>query len=326
MNQPDVHLPVGRGDDRPGRLIRGNPILVKEIRALFRQKRSWSILTFCLVAVGGITLLLYVSMLATNAVAPDPDIRRKLGRAIFYAITLFQFIAISLVAPPFTADTITSEQEENTLDLLRTTAVPAGSIIRGKLLAGEVYTLLILVICLPVQSSVYLIGGLAPLEYLASIALLFTTTFFLCSLGIWASARSDRTSSAIGQVTILSGVLMFGLPVLMYVIIRLSPYSIDQAFNASLHYISRYPNPILQTILTAIAWILVSSNPVSAAVASNILLLTEGAGVWYNLASSHQVQFSFLPPWITCIILLWFFSWLFNRQAVRHIEQRSKFA
>ena len=140
MNQPDVHLPVGRGDDRPGRLIRGNPILVKEIRALFRQKRSWSILTFCLVAVGGITLLLYVSMLATNAVAPDPDIRRKLGRAIFYAITLFQFIAISLVAPPFTADTITSEQEENTLDLLRTTAVSAGSIIRGKLLAGEVYT------------------------------------------------------------------------------------------------------------------------------------------------------------------------------------------
>ncbi|OQX65040.1 MAG: hypothetical protein B5M51_01885 [Anaerolinea sp. 4484_236] len=121
----------------PNRIVRAfnalwqNPIVVKELRSRMRRRRSYVILTVYLVLVAGITSLVYFGIASANEFYPDPDLRRTLGQAIFATVVLLQLTAINFVSPAFTAGSISSERENQTYDLLRTTPVSAGDIVRN---------------------------------------------------------------------------------------------------------------------------------------------------------------------------------------------------
>lgn len=296
---------------------------MKEMRTRIRQQRSSAVLSYFLVFITSLAFLMYLSLIMTNRVDPNPDIRRTLGKIVFLSITLAQLLAIYFIAPLYAADSISSERADNTFDLLKISAPSARAIIRGKLLAAEAFSFLLLVMSLPLQLSAFFIGGLTPLEYLACILLLVTTTNFLCSTGIWASSRCQSSSSAIGLAYAFSGIFIIGLPLLMFTLIQLSLLPVDQGPINLLKSLTSGVDPIFQPVLHVLIWILVSSNPVSAATASYSLYLEEGARIWYNLEPNHQIPFSFLAPWIAYIVMILFIAWLFTQLAIRRIQQKN---
>jgi len=323
MNEQETPSLSDKKSYQSRKMIRNNPIFAKELRGLIRRQHSRSVLTFYLVILAVITFLLYVTVISANAINPDPDVRRTLGKIIFLAITLAQLVTILFVAPLFSADSITSEQENNTFDLLQITSLPTKSIVRGKLLAGVMFTLLLILTSLPLQSSAYLLGGLTPLEFFISIVLLIVITIFLCSISVWASTRSRRTSSAMGLAYTIAGIFLFGFPILAYVIIKLTPFPYDQEFFISLQSISKNLDPIFQTFFIVVVWLLISSNPISAAIVSYNLYLGEGVSILYDLTASNS-RFPFLAPWFAFVILYLFTSWLFYRFSIRRIKKSNK--
>jgi len=323
MNEQDIQLAADVPPKRSRRSIRRYAIFIKETRGLISQGRTRSVFTFYLFTLAVITLLLYVTIVSANAVSPDPDVRRTLGKIIFLAIALAQLVAVMFIAPLFSADSITTERENKTFDVLQVTSINARSIIKGKMLAGFVYTLLLFLISLPLQSCAYLLGGVTPPEFLVSILLLVSTTIFLCSVSIWASARTQRTSSAMGLAYTLSSIILVGLPVLVYVMIKLAPFPSDQAFFDVLHSISKNLAPISQITFIVVVWLLISTNPISTAIVSYNLLLDEGLRVLYDL-NAYQIRVPFLAPWITFTLIYLLASWLFYRSSVRQIKRSSK--
>ena len=323
MNDQDNHSTVDGNSYLSKGMIGNNPVFAKEMRGLIRQKRLRMVLDFYLVIVAMITFVIYISIISTNAITPDPDIRRTLGKIIFLSITLTQLAAIIFIAPLFSADSITTEQENKTFDLLRITSVSASSIVRGKLLAGIMFTLLLLLVSLPLQSSAYLLGGITALEFSLTLLLLVTTTIFLCSVSIWASTRSRRTSSVMGLAYTITSAILLGFPMLAYVIIKLAPFPSDQAFFDAIHSTSKNLAPIPQIILIVVVWLLISTNPISTAIVSYNLFLDEGVRVLYNL-DAYQIHVPILAPWITFIFIYLLTSWLFYRSSVRQIKQSNK--
>ena len=324
MDNQDIQLASDAKSSRPRVVIRNNPVLAKELRGIIRQKRSRVVLTFYLIVVAAITFLLYISVVSTNAITPDPDVRRTLGKTVFLSITIVQLIGIIFTAPLFSADSITIEREDKTLDLLRTTSVSASSIVRGKLLAGIMFTLLLLLISLPLQGSAFLLGGITSLEFLLTILILVTTTIFLCSVSIYASSRSRRTGSAMGLAYTVSSTILLGLPILAYVIIKLAPFPNDQVFFDILHSMSKNLDPVPQIILIIVVWILVASNPISTAVVSHNLFLDKGMYVLYDLEPNFRITFPFLAPWIIFVLIYIFTSWIFYRSSFRRIAKSNK--
>jgi len=319
MSEQDMYLAVDTPTKRSKRSIKRYAIFAKEARGLIRQRRFRFVFTFYLFTLAVITLLLYVTIVSANAVSPDPDVRRTLGKIIFLAIALAQFVAVLFIAPLFTADSVTAERENNTFDLLRITPLHAHSIIRGKLLAGFVYSLFLLLISLPLQGSAYLLGGVTPAEFLVIILLLISTTIFLCSVSIWASTRVRRTSSAMGIAYMISNAIFVGIPTLAYVMIKFAPIPSDQAFFYALHTLSKDLAPIPQAILITVVWLLISTNPISTAIVSYNLFLDEGLRIVYDL-NAYQIRTPFLAPWITFTLISLLASWLFYWSAVRTIK------
>jgi hypothetical protein len=293
------------------------------MRDLMRQQRSRSVFIFYMFGLTVVTLLLYVTIISANAFNPDPDIRRTLGKIIFLSITLMQLVMIIFIAPLFSADSITTEQENKTFDLLRITSASEGSVVRGKLLARILFTLLLLLISLPLQSSAVLLGGITSFEFLLTILILVTTTIFLCSISIYATSRVRQTSSAIGLAYTIAGAVLLGFPILAYVMIKITPFPSDQAVFDVLNSISKSLAPIPQIILVIIVWLLISTNPISTAIVSYNLFLDEGMRVLYD-PKAFQIRVPFLAPWITFIILYLLISWLFYRASVGRIKRCNK--
>lgn len=323
MNEQDIQQTQAENFRRLRLTPRGKPVFAKELRKWLHQQRIRSVFTFYLISLTFIAFLLYVVIVSSNAISPDPDVRRTLGKIIFPAILLTQLIAVLLVAPLSSADSITSERENKTFDLLQITLLSSGAIIREKLLAGIIFTLSLPLISLPLQSSAYLLGGITPMEYLVSVVLLISTTIFLCAVSVWASTRSIRTSSAMGLTHAITGIIILGLPILAYVIIELAPVSSDQGFFVTLQSISKNLDPILQIPFFIAIWLLIASNPILTATISYDLFQSEGVHVFYELPA-FKLQFPLLAPWITFVLLYLGISWLLYRSSIRQMAKHNK--
>ncbi len=299
-----------------------NPIIVKELRSRMRRKRSYLILTLFLIFSAGIVSLVYFGVAETNDFYPDPDVRRTLGQAIFLTVVLLQLGAVNFVTPAFTAGSIASERENQTYDLLRTTPVSAKDIVRGKLLSGLLFTLLLLIATIPMQSMAFLFGGIEPSELIIATLMIVVTATTFSAIGIYASTLLKRSVPAtILAYAIANGGLII-LP-LLYFIIAFFVSTADIPVN----FLSSYDpteNLVGFFILATILWILVSSNPVIAAAISDILLTEEGVLFFWGQDINPTLKIYIPSPWMGFVIINLFIAWLFYRGAIRRISRREK--
>src|SRR5438876_11937537 len=124
-----------------GRLLR-YPGVLKELRGRMRGMRAFVVLTVYLTLMSGFVTLLYV-LNASWMSNPGSAAGANIGRLLCAGIVGTELFLVTFIAPTFTAGAISGERERQTYDLLRTTLLPARSLVLGKLVSALSYVFLL---------------------------------------------------------------------------------------------------------------------------------------------------------------------------------------
>lgn len=120
-----------------------NPVVVKELRQAVRSFFVSGVLLLFLFA-----LLIYMLAFMAGRSA-DPNANRGFGGEAFLVLSGILSAASLLFVPAYTGIRIALERQDGNLDLLYTTTLSPGRIIRGKLYSGLYLALLFFSACMP---------------------------------------------------------------------------------------------------------------------------------------------------------------------------------
>jgi ABC-type transport system involved in multi-copper enzyme maturation permease subunit len=274
----------------PGFWLRRNPVMLKELRARMRGNRAFALLTAYLGALALLVILVYLIFLSSDAPMSSVNDRRMLGKAIFGIILGIELMAVIFIAPGLTAGAISSEKERQTFDLLRTTLLPASSLVLGKFAAALLFLFLLLFAALPVQSLAFLFGGVAVEEVLIGVLVLVVTAVAFSAAGMLFSSFLARPLTSTVLAYGFAILLVFGLPFIFLVFSGL----LGMAFSG---VGSRLSNTAEMLLLLG-GWLLVSFNPLSTAVATELILTEQQSAFTFTLPLSRGAAVTLPSPWI----------------------------
>ncbi len=127
------------------------------------------------------------------------DDTAKLGHDIWATLTMTQTIGWIFLGPLLTSGALAAEREKGLLDTLLLSHLTAREIINGKMLGALSLVVLLLLVPLPAIALCFLLGGVSPSEFLASMVLHLGTALSGLSFGMMASAHSKNSGQAIAQ-------------------------------------------------------------------------------------------------------------------------------
>jgi ABC-type transport system involved in multi-copper enzyme maturation permease subunit len=301
---------------QPGRsysLLR-NPVVLKELRGRMRGPRAFVVLTVYLTLMSGFATLLYF-LYSSSLNYAGYAVGGTIGRWLFNGVVGVELFLVTFIAPTFTASAISGERERQTYDLLRTTLLPARSLIIGKLLSALSYVLLLLFAAIPLQSIAFLFGGVTELEIILSFIILFVTAIMLGSVGIYCSAAIPRTLTASVVTYGVAVLITLGLPLLIVLVIALlggvlnDPGTMHTSVQAAFLYIGN---------------ILAMTNPLAAAGSTEYLLLNNrGAGLftWNLVGPNGTLAIPYVSPWIPFVIFYLLVSAVMVLLAIRRVRR-----
>ncbi len=267
-----------------------NPIVVKELRGRMRGNRGVVILSVYLTALTMVILFLYATFIGSGDVGFNVADRQSFGKAVFAVTFGLQLFLIAILTPAMTAGSIAGERERQTYDLLRTTTLSARSIVLGKLGTAVAFVGLLILATLPLQSVVFFIGGVSPIELFVSVIILLVTALLFSAFGVLLSCLTKRVISA----TILSYAVIMFIIVILPIMILIGVGSGTAAFFSG---VNAPPDGIAILLLYAF-WALIATNPAAASVTSELILIEEQSLWWttFDLPSGAPVG---LPsPWL----------------------------
>ncbi len=256
-------------------------VLIKELRGRMRGARALAVLTVYLLVLSGFALLFYMAATAGRNVASGGS-GPSVGKLVFFGVTGIQLGLVALLAPAFSAGTISGERERQSYDLLLTTPLPAWTIVIGKLLGALAYLLLLLLAGLPLVSLGYLLGGVAPDEVAVAVVLLLVTTLLYGAIGLTFSAflRSTIAATVLAYATILVPLVVIPLVALF------SMGLVGSLFG---------PNPPIW--LAYVGGFLLSLNPMAAG-GLTAAALAAGNGLGFFTVDFGRTKLLVLSPWL----------------------------
>jgi ABC-type transport system involved in multi-copper enzyme maturation permease subunit len=301
-----------------GEWLRRNPITLKEMRSRMRGRRAFAVLTLNVFLLGGLVSLIYMTYAASAQMFSSPSNLQELGKIIFATTVGMQLLITCFTSSSAAVGAISSERERQTFELLRTTLLPARSLVLGKLAAAVLFNLLVILSAIPVASLSFFFGGVTLEEItIASVFLVVTAIAFSC-IGLFFSSLMRRTSQATAVATVVTLMLAFGLPVFMLIV---------QGLLMTMVYVSTQTgNPAIEAEMTRnfILWLLISVSPLSAGVATLEILLDSKSAFTMTMTLSNGTTLTYPSPWIayTVIYLLLsvFLIWLSVR-AVKRVDK-----
>ncbi len=314
-----------RGIVRWIRRVMSNPVVLKELRGRMRGARAFVVLTLYLLLLGGSVSLSFIPLASLPmGTGFDLAMRQLIGKTMFGIAVFIQFIIVSFVAPGITAGTITSEREHQTYDILRTTLLSARDLVNGKLLAALSFLFLLLLAALPIQSLAFLLGGVGMEEVIIAVIMLLTTAVALSTIGIFLSSLLKRTLVSTVLAYAVSILSVIGLPLMLFMLATISAPMINYFFARGG---GDDVGIVSAVIMIGLGWILVSTNPLAAAILTEVIL-TEEQSLWYfsiPLPSSAQVpnppDLPVLSPWIGYVVGYLLLSLLLIKISVRIIKR-----
>lgn len=125
------------------------------------------------------------------------------GLWLYTAVTMLNFVALTLATPVFFSTAITEEKEDMTLGLLRMTSLGPLAILVGKGGGRLVAILLILLVQVPFTLLAITLGGVAFEQIMRVTTLTLTYFTMIASIGLFFSVIAPRTRHAAG-LTILT--------------------------------------------------------------------------------------------------------------------------
>ncbi len=288
-----------------------NPVVMKEVRGRMRGNGSVILLSLYLGVICAVICLIYLTLTTESSyTAWDPSFRQGVGKAIFGTVVLLELLLVSFIGPSLTSGAITSERERQTFDLLRTTTLSARSLVLGKLGSSLAYLLLLIIAGLPIESIAFLLGGVGLEEVIVSTLMLIVTAIFYCTLGIFFSSLMKRTLGA----TVSS----YAAIILSFILLVVA-FFLTSLVNLSY---SSVPNKPLEIFVTLVVWLLVSTNPLLAAIVSETVLIDE-----QNLFVTHTSIFGSSPinvlpsPWIPFVVIYLLMSVMMVALSIRFVNR-----
>src|SRR5205823_895092 len=144
-----------------------NPVLVKELRTRMRGTRAYWIVFVYLCALAGLVLFTYYTFWS-RSIAPSGEEyssaprASEVGQSIFWILFCSQGVLLALITPALTVGAFTLEREQRTYEMLCTSPLSSGAVLRGKLAAGVLFVVLLLTSSLPLASVCLFFGGVGP--------------------------------------------------------------------------------------------------------------------------------------------------------------------
>lgn len=286
-----------------------NPVTVKELRSRMRGRRAFVVLTIYLLLTSGFISLVYLAYAAAanNPFGPDP---RQAGKTIFGTVVGLQALMVLFLGPSFTAGAISGEKERQTYNLLRTTLLPARSLVTGKLVSALSYVFLLILAAVPVQSIAFLLGGVSLTELVVAELLIMVSAVAFAMLGLFFS--SVMRSTLVSSVATFGGSLLltFGLPAAALIIL---PLGGNFLFGSG-------TSPLVEVALIYLGLSLASTNLPATLIISEVFLLEEDALFFYSQTIRGYTVYLF-SPWIVYIVFYLLFFLLLFALTVRQVKK-----
>ena len=174
-----------------------NPILLKELRVVFRTNLFTRFLYLSTAAVA----LIVLTTAALRAAGAEPP--ATTGQMIFQFFFSVALMVVSVVAPGFGASTITGEKELRTYESLVLSGMSASRIVWGKFFAAYGAMSLVLIAFAPVVGIAFLFGGVSPADVVIAYLAILILLAIALAFGIAVSSRAKSTRIAILVATVV---------------------------------------------------------------------------------------------------------------------------
>ncbi len=198
-----------------GKTLINNPIISKEILIKFRHKRFFWIITAYALLTFLIAFFSFKGSSFTNSAGMVKlDRMARFARDTFEFLSYWQFAIVGIITVSFTSASITSEQEQSTLQLLFSSQLDAKMIIFGKFYTAVFYNILIVLILLPIISVLFSLGGIELHEILMSYLIIIICTSIFAALSLFWSTLFKKTVLA-NIVSYFSGMALIIGPIIL---------------------------------------------------------------------------------------------------------------
>ena len=295
----------------PFKRMLDNPVILKELRGRMRGRQSFVLLTVYLGLITVFIVLVYNLLGLTSSITWDPSARQGAGKAIFGTVVLLELLLLSFIAPGLTAGAITSERERQTFEILRTTLLSARSLVLGKLSSALSFLFLLILSALPIQSIAFLLGGVGLGEMIASSMMLVVTALFFCTLGIFFSSFMKRTLTA----TVASYAVILLTFLILVMIFFLVAYVESFSYNS-------FGTRAMENFLTLLLWFLISTNPLMAAIISEVILVDQQSLFFTNNSLFGSSTPSTLPsPWLIYVVFYLFLTFVLMLLSIYFVKR-----
>ncbi len=192
-----------------------NPMVRKELQQRMRERRGWVLPALYIFVLAAVVLFAYYTTMSNNFRRGSLQ-GSEIGVVIFMTTIYAQLTMLLLIAPVFSAGSITIEKEQKTLGGLLTSLLSAPAIWWGKFVSSLLFVLLLVVSSIPVLSLVFAFGGVGPIEVGMAVLTTIIILTTVSSIGLfWSSLfRRTVTSTAVSYGTVvvlaaLTAVLFF---------------------------------------------------------------------------------------------------------------------
>ena len=169
-----------------------NPVLQRELLVNLRTTRAF-VLLFAYNALLGLVVFLAWPQETQLDLTRNPEQSRRLIDMFF----LGQFILASMMAPSFTAGSITGEKERKTYEMLLSNPLKPSAILLGKLLASMAHLAILIFASLPIVMLCLPLGGMSPYEVMAAYLALILSVVTFGMISLACSSYFQRTAAAL---------------------------------------------------------------------------------------------------------------------------------
>jgi len=196
-----------------------NPMIRKELRQRMRERRSWVLPSLYLLALGATVVLAYY--LSTSGTPFAGDIRQgaEVGITVFLTVAFAQLTLLLLMAPVFSAGSLTIEKEQRTMAMLLTSLLSSSEIWVGKFVSAILFLVLLLVSSLPVLGLAFSLGGIGPEELARATVMTLLVLASMCAMGLYFSSVFKRSvhSTAVSYAAVIA---LCGVTFIVYVLLQ----------------------------------------------------------------------------------------------------------
>lgn len=185
-----------------------NPVYKRELTVVSRSFRLALIFMVFNGILAVVALFNMFSMIEQVKMTAEIQYSRFLELYVF--VSGIEFVMLMFIMPALTAGSISGERERQTLDLMLTTTMRPREIVFGKLYSALTTLLLLILSGIPVQSLVFVYGGITLSDMMLLMICYGTVALLAGGIGVFFSSLLKRSTVAtvctyVAIITVVAG-------------------------------------------------------------------------------------------------------------------------